>query len=73
VREDGSWNYVKLVYEHIPVYLLTVKFNFEKKKNPHFRFSAVSDQGTKNHTNAEATALAVRNPSALLHVRVFFD
>jgi hypothetical protein len=49
-------------------YLLTAKIN-----KPHFRFSAVTDQGIKNHTNAEATALAVRNPSALLHVRVFFD
>ena len=40
------------------VILLTAKLTFEKT---HFRFSAVTDQGIKNHTNAEATTLAVRN------------
>ena len=40
------------------VILLTAKLTSEPN---HFRFSAVTDQGIKNHTNAEATLLAVRN------------
>ena len=55
VKEDGSWHYVKYVHEW--VFYISLNHNTLQ-----FRFTARTNQGIKNHTNAEAVALAGSNP-----------
>lgn len=52
MKEDGSWNYVKLV--------LVVRSAICLCLTVRSRFSAYTDQGIKNLTAAEATERAVR-------------
>ncbi|KAF7982698.1 hypothetical protein HWV62_26534 [Athelia sp. TMB] len=55
VKEDDSWHYVKSASLQ--------KRCFQQALTKILcRFSAYTDQGIKNHTNAEATALAGSNP-----------